>query len=161
MILKEIMLISNSVWQIFMGKQEKCQLVGEVQNTQLRKLLLKEKIDWIWISASTYFNHEVQFYMKPEHVVILPKSLVEYILRQPVRLDMYQDEIAMTIEGQASGERKEVMIFLKDFYLSHSMEIAYTRFETWQCNCSLHNRFANEVVELFQIYEEEIFNFFK
>ena len=159
--LKEITFVSESIWQIFVSQKGKWQLLDEIQTSQLIEIVQKEKFDWIFMSANTYFNHEVRFYLNPKCVVISPKSLVEYILQASSRISAYQDEIAMTIEKGALEERKEVMFFLKEFYSSCSMEIAYAKFEAWQCNGSLQNRFANDLVELFELYKEEIFNFFK
>lgn len=159
--LKEITLISESRWQVFESQNGKWELLEEIQNSQLIKVVQKEKFEWIWISAKTYLGDELPFYLNPACVVISPTSLVEYILEPLGRLSSDQDEIAMTIEKRTLEERKEVMIFLKAFYLSPSRENAYAKFEAWQCDSSLRNRFANELIELFGLYKKEIFNFFK
>lgn len=159
--LKEIPLISESRWQVFESQNGKWAFLEEIQNRQLIKVVQKEKFEWIWISAKTYLRDEQSFYLNPDCVVISPKSLVEYILEPLGRLSSNQDEIAMTIEKRTLEERKEVMIFLKAFYLSPSKESAYTKFEAWQYQSSLRNRFVNELIELFELYEKEIFNFFK
>ena len=161
-LVKENRLIAESMWQIYREKKGKWLLVGEMSNAQIKQYLLKKKIDWIWISARTYFNQEVQFYLKPQCVIISPKSLYDYVLQRSILNETsYQDEIAMTMEEVNKEERKEVMEFLKGFYWAHSVEEAYQIFENWQCNHSLQNTLANEVVDLFYIYEKEIFNFFK
>ncbi|MBE6021713.1 MAG: hypothetical protein E7231_00610 [Cellulosilyticum sp.] len=98
-------------------------------------------------------------------IVIAPYSIYRVIAswnRNIKGNSQWQEEIAITSFEQIHDERqKENLNFLKTFYQSASIEMAYKVYTVWQVNRSLNNKLGNKIIDLFQTYEREIFNYFR
>ena len=135
----------------------------------IRCLLLKYleakkiQLDIAWIRLDpTWMGY--LYHQNPNIVIIInPIGFYELVVQfnPNVSGQHREDEIAATLEEKSQEDKKEVTTFLTEFYQAYSVNEAYTRFVEWQCKRSLKNVLGNKIVDLFQLYEEEVFNYFR
>ena len=73
----------------------------------------------------------------------------------------WQDEVAITLESQLKEEIEDIDSFLTHFYNVASLQEAYEIYDKWQGERLLCHQLGNKVIDFFQSYEEEVFNYFR
>ncbi|MEE1072011.1 MAG: hypothetical protein U0L26_06395 [Cellulosilyticum sp.] len=94
-------------------------------------------------------------------IVINPYSIYQVVEHSFDVVSSWQEEVAITIEKSIRREKEEVDHFLKWFYQASSTEEAYKRYEKWQQEHLMNDILGNKLIDLLQLYEEEVFNYFK
>lgn len=95
------------------------------------------------------------------HIVIEPEMLYRFAMHFFEIPTQVLDEIAVGLDNQVREEKKEIQDFLKCFYASCSVEEARSCYEAWQLERSLWNEAGNQLLLIMNLYENEIFNYFK
>ena len=110
---------------------------------------------------------EALYLINPKiHIIIAPYSVYQMVISSK-RIESkmkgkWQEEVAVTsVDGRECIEQKEITDFLDWFYQATASSEAYKRYMIWQVHRPLNHTIGDKVIDLFETYEEEIFNYFK
>lgn len=152
------------VWHIYCDEQNhwiKEMTLYDMTSIYLSRLMGVLKIE-LGVIDITSQNIEKLYHIKPHiHIIVDPYSLMRWIETMEERIEDWQEEVAITLESQIKEEKEEISAFLEGFYKASSLKEAYEIYELWQCNRSLCYPLGNKIIDIFQAYEEEIFNYFR
>lgn len=157
----------GAAWQLSQYKQGKWHKISMLERIKEPPWLMDwevdEKEDKVAIMELHMQKIERMYERIPHiHVLIAPKSIFDMAMRSYQLQDItWQSEIASTLDERERREQLGVVQFLMCFYASSSLKNAYRCYEIWQYTRCLKDEVGNKLVDLFEIYEEEVFNYFK
>lgn len=100
-------------------------------------------------------------FMPSIQIVIDPQVIYKFAMHFFDMPTLALDEVAVSLDASIKEEKKDIQDFLKQFYASSSVEEARQCYETWQLERSLWNEVGNKLLVIMNVYENEIFNYFK
>ncbi|MBP3888178.1 MAG: hypothetical protein J6F30_11155 [Cellulosilyticum sp.] len=163
-IIKEIIKENQRLWKIYHLQQDcwikeitihyitKENLENIIRNSNIQYAILEvgsPYIDWLYS-----INHDI-------HIIIDPRSWYQIERLSWSNEQKWQEEVAISLEKQRKEEIKEIHIFLKEFYRVETLKVAYELYDRWQSVRLICHPIGNQIIDYFQIYEEEVFNYFR
>ncbi len=100
-------------------------------------------------------------FMPSIQIVINPQVVYKFAMHFFDIPTLALDEVAVSLDESIREEKKDIKDFLKQFYASSSMEEARHCYEAWQLERSLWSEAGNRLLVIMNLYEHEIFNYFK
>ena len=151
------------VWMLYNDEQTywtRKMTVYDLTYTRLDDVMRFNEIKWGIVEAMSP-NIELLYWRIPDiHIMINPYSLMQYIKGLQEVPTTLEQEVAITLENQIKEETEDIQSFLTCFYKASGLEEAYGIYEEWQGCRLLHHPIGNKLIDFFQAYEEEIFNYF-
>ena len=131
--------------------------------------LINEANDAAQLAIVEFDPHliETLYWIHPKiHIIIVPYSIYQVVISsrqmESAIHDKWQEEIAATkCDRRGDIEQKETLDFLDWFYQAKASSEAYQRYIIWQAHRPLNDTMGDKVIDLFETYQEEVFNYFK
>lgn len=154
----------QSIWEIYVYQQKHwikeitiynwsrndiCQLIGAMKIEYMMIDITSRNIEWLYNRGF------------PIQMIINPCSWQQMAKVLQEGKEQWQEEVAITLENQIREEKEGISLFFRRFYRAASCEMAYEIYEQWQSNRLLCYDLGNKIIDLFQTYEDEVFNYFK
>ena len=154
-------------WHIYEYQLNRWQLKTNFRTTQETLFIQyiqrhEEQIKWLLIGLETELIEQIYEVAPQMKIILWPDSLFSLVtFNHQLWGAKGEEEVASTLEMKVQQEQDEVDYFLMRFYHTSSRYQAYKVYEKWQYERNLSSGIGNKIADIFQIYEEEIFNYFR
>ncbi len=163
-LIKEEWIGKQSVWNIYGYRQKswhKEMCIYEMDNIDLENIIGSMGIQYAILGIDASVIERFYYVESSVHIIIDLWNCKSIERRLEEKRHRWQEEVAITLESVMKEEKEEVYTFLTCFYKSGSLKEAYSVYNKWQSERLLCYSLGNRLIDFFQTYEEEIFNYFR